>query len=199
MIHAVNGIIHAKKKQAIALAVGPMTLDIAVPDESFFTIDTPYNVLTYLHWTQDNGPLLYGFKEEIDRAVFLLVISCSGVGPRLGLAVLADLGASQCIQAIHKGDDRILSKVSGIGTKKAEQIIVQLKHKIHDFLAAGIDVSSDASHIDWHTISDALRALNYSRGEVAAAIAFIRDKDQNKSASFDQLLRQALSFLSKQQ
>ncbi len=126
------------------------------------------------------------------------MISCSGVGPRLGLAMLADLGAAQCIQAIHKGDDRILSKVSGIGTKKAEQIIVQLKHKMHDFLTAGVGVS-DGSSIDWHTISDALKALNYSRGEIAAAITFIRENDQNKTASFDQLLRQALSYLSKQQ
>ncbi len=199
MIHAVSGIVQAKKKQGIVLVIGPLTLDIAVADESLFVVDKNYTVLTYLHWNQEQGPLLYGFKEEMDRAVFMLVISCSGVGPRLGLSILADVGAAQCIEAIHKGDDRILSKVTGIGTKKAEHIIVQLKHKVQDLVSAGMDTSS-TSQVDWHTISDALRALNYSRGEVSQAIAFLRTKnDMQSPASFDQLLRQALSFLSKQQ
>lgn len=199
MIQALKGIVQAKKKQAILLGIGPVTLDIMIADASFFTLDTSYTILTYLHWTQEQGPFLYGFKEELDRAVFLLVIGCSGIGPRLGLAVLADLGASQFIHAIRTGDERMLSKINGIGAKKAEQIIVQLKHKIHDFLASDIAVKEDKSQIDWHTISDALHALNYSRGEISQAITFIRGKNHEGSASFDQLLRQALSFLSKQQ
>lgn len=198
MIHAITGVIQAKKKQAVTLAVGPISLEIAVADESVFALNSSCTIINYLHWTQEQGPILYGFKEPVDRAVFLLIISCSGIGPRLGLALLAQLGAVQCIHAIHKGDDRMLSKVSGIGTKKAEQIIVQLKHKIQDLLINSNDIMPSESHIDWHTISDALRALNYSRGEITAAIAYLRDQQQ-ESPSFDQLLRQALSFLAKQQ
>lgn len=198
MIHAISGIVQARKKQAITLLVGPIAVDIAVADESVFVLNSSSTVITYLHWTQEQGPILYGFKELLDKTVFLLIIGCSGIGPRLGLALLAQLGAAQCIHAISKGDDRMLSKVSGIGTKKAEQIIVQLKHKIQDLLTNN-DIISLESPIDWHTISDALRALNYSRGEITAAITYIRDKNQQETVSFDQLLRQALSFLSKQQ
>jgi Holliday junction DNA helicase RuvA len=198
MIYALCGVVQSKKKQAIALAIGPVVVDIAVADESCFAIDQTYKIFTYLHWNQEQGPALFGFQEERDRAIFLLVISCSGIGPRLGLAILADLGSWQFIQAVHKGDERILSKVNGIGIKKAEQIMMHLKHKISEFLVSGMNEVVE-SHIDWHTISDALRALNYSRGEISAAIAFVRDKNQGDAPSFDQILRQALSFLSKQQ
>ncbi len=142
---------------------------------------------------------MYGFRQEIERAVFLLVISCSGIGPRIGLAVLADLGASSFIHAVHKGDPQMLTRVTGIGIKKAEQIIVQLKHKIQDLVTGEMISGENESLIDWHTVSDALHALHYSRGEIAEAISFVRSKNQQASPSFDQLLRQALSFLSKQQ
>ena len=198
MIHSVNGIIQAQKKQAITLAVGPLSLELAVADESAFQMGSACTVFTYLHWNQENGPSLYGFQKEIDRALFLLVTSCNGVGPRLGLAVLADIGVSGFVSAIQKGDDRILSKVSGIGPKKAEQIIVQLKHKIDGFIELGIDLGVENNDlIDWHTISDALKALNYSRTEITQAMSYLRTKKSDTTQSFDQLLRHALSFLSK--
>ncbi len=198
MIHALNGIVQTRKKQAITLAVGPISLELSVADESYFAINKPTTIYTYLHWNSEKGPSLYGFMKEVDRAVFLLVTSCTGVGPRLGLAVLADLGASGFIQAIQKEDGQMMSKVSGIGAKKAEQLIVQLKHKVHTMLESGIAIETTGGHIDWHTVSEALRALDYSRNEISQAISFIRSKNSDSSISFDHLLRQALSFLSKQ-
>jgi Holliday junction DNA helicase RuvA len=199
MIHGLHCIVQAKRKQAIIVALGPILLELSVADESQFDLNATYSLVTYLHWNQEQGPQLYGFKNEADKAVFLLIIGCSGIGPRIGLAILADLGASVFIRAIQNGDDRILSKVNGIGTKKAEQMIVQLKHKINDFLSSGIAIESLETQIDWQTVSDALRALNYSRTEIAQAIAFVRDKNRDVTPSFDQVLRQTLSFLSKQQ
>jgi Holliday junction DNA helicase RuvA len=198
MIHALAGITQSRRKQAIVYAVGPIYFEINVADESLFDIDKPCSLFTYLHWNPEQGPQLYGFKKEVERELFLLITSCSGIGPRIGLAILADLGVSPFIHAIRNGDDRMLSKVNGIGVKKAEQIIVQLKHKVHDFVASDIDVNEQSS-VDWHTISDALKALNYSRNEISQAIAFVRDKNHPNALSFDQVLRQALSFLSKQQ
>mgnify|MGYP000594770496 CR=1 FL=1 len=199
MINALTGIVQSRRKQAITYAVGPICLELSVADESHFDLDKLCTLFTYLHWNQEQGPQLYGFKQEVDRAVFLLIISCSGIGPRIGLAALADLGASSCIYAIQNGDVRMLSKVSGIGAKKAEQMIVQLKHKIHDFLASGVVIEEQQTQVDWQTIADALRALNYSRNEITQAIAFVREKNQATTLSFDQILRQTLSFLSKQQ
>lgn len=191
-----SGIVQTKKKQAVMLGIGPLVMELLVADESHFSDNQTLSLFTYLHWNQEHGPTLYGFKQELDRSIFLLVISCSGIGPRIGLAVLADLGAVGFIEAVRMNDDKMLSKVNGIGIKKAEKMIVHLRHKINEFEMN--NATESKSSIDWHTISQALEALNYSRGEIANAIAFIRNQKPNDPSSFDQLLRQALSFLSKQ-
>ena len=198
MIHAIKGIVSESKKQAISVEMGPIVLDLYVPDESQFSCGHIEKVFTYLHWNQEQGPILYGFKNIVDRSVFELIISCSGIGPRIALAVLADIGATGFITAIQKEDERILSKVNGIGIKKAEQIIVQLRHKVNNLLEGGILSLDGDTSIDWHTMSEALKALNYSRGEINSAISYIRKNNDLQSATFDQLLRKALSFLSKQ-
>jgi Holliday junction DNA helicase RuvA len=112
--------------------------------------------------------------------------------------VLADLGAHNFLQAIQTGDDKMLSKVSGIGAKKAEQIVVQLKHKVGQLIKSGIDLSG-AEHVsEWHTVTQALESLNYSRGEVNNAMHYLQKNYGQANCSFDQLLRHALSYLTKQ-
>lgn len=197
MIHSLSGIIQARKKQAVIVTVGPIACELAVADESQFAQGKNCTIFTYLHWNQEQGPSLYGFASEADRAVFLLVTSCNGVGPRLGLAVLADLGASLFVSAVKKADVSALSNVSGIGVKKAEQIIVQLKHKVDNLIDSGFELDSGSDAIDWHTISEALKALNYSRNEISQALAYVRSKQTEGQQTFDQLLRHALSYLSK--
>ena len=85
----------------------------------------------------------------------------------------------------------------GIGAKKAEQMIVQLRHKVEKLLESGIVINDDASLTHWTTLNDVLVSLHYSRQEITAALSHIKDSDTNQNATFDHLLRQALSFLSK--
>ena len=89
---------------------------------------------TYMHWNQDNGPTLYGFNSILEKTVFLLIISCSGIGPKIGLAVLHHLEPATFVQAIIEENIKVLSSISGIGAKKAEQICVALKHKVAKLL-----------------------------------------------------------------
>lgn len=197
MIHMLTGTVLSHKKQVVCLSIGPIGVECLVPDESLFPVGSQKTVHAYLHWNQEQGPSLYGFSSEIDKMVFLLAINCSGVGPRLGLAILADLGAQGFIDAVQTGNEKLLSQVSGIGVKKAEQMIVQLKHKVQQMVESGITpVSKEQAH--FQTVSEALRALNYSRGEINSALEFVRSKTTESAHSFDQLMRQALSYLSKQ-
>jgi Holliday junction DNA helicase RuvA len=197
MIHTVAGTIVTHRKQAISFAIGPIGIECFVPDESLFPIGSQKTIHLHLHWNQEQGPSLYGFSTEADKTIFLLATGCSGVGPRLGLAILADLGGSGFIEAVQTGNEKLLSQVSGIGAKKAEQMIVQLKHKVQQMIDSGVTpVGADAGH--FQTVTDALRALNYSRSEVTKALEFVRGKNTGNSQTFDQLMRQALSYLSKQ-
>ena len=197
MIHTLTGTILSHKKQTICLSIGPIGVECLVPNESAFPVSSQKTIYTYLHWNQEQGPSLFGFATEQDKMIFLLAISCSGVGPRLGLAILSDLGAEGFIDAVQTGNEKLLSQVSGIGVKKAEQIIVHLKHKVQQLVDSGITpLSKEQAH--FQTVSQALHALNYSRGEISKALEFVRNKKSDSSNSFDQLMRQALSYLSKQ-
>lgn len=196
MIQTLSGAILSQKKQSISISMGPIGVECMVPDESLFPVGSQKTIYTHLHWNQEQGPSLYGFAAEADKGIFLLSTSCSGVGPRLGLAILADLGASGFIEAVQTGNEKMLSQVSGIGIKKAEQMIVQLKHKVQQMIDAGVTpVPKDQMH--FQTVSDALKALNYSRSEVTQAIEYVRNQPSNDTQSFDRLMRQALSYLSK--
>ena len=129
--------------------------------------------------------------------MFLLIISCTGIGPKIGLAVIAQLGYQPFIRAVQQEDILALSKVSGIGAKKAEQIIVQLKHKVARLIKTGIELDDAGDIQSWHTIGEVLESLNYSRTEISLAMKHLKQEYPNTQLPFDQLMRHALSFLSK--
>ncbi|TET34502.1 hypothetical protein E3J61_02785 [Candidatus Dependentiae bacterium] len=198
MIYALTGLVQSSRKQAITLLADPIALDGVVPDETLFKVGQKQTVYLYLHWNQEQGPSLYGFQKELDKTVFLLIISCSGLGPRIGLAVLAGLGAQIFLEAVYAGNEKLLSKVNGIGAKKAEQMIVHLKHKVNKLLQSGISLEGSGDHAHWNTVMEALSALSYSRTEITQAVNFVRNNNSGSGVEFDQIMRQALSFLSKQ-
>ena len=200
MIDYFVGIVKEAQGQEIILDIGTMGINLQVSCSKKFEMNNvATKVYSYLHWNAENGPSLFGFAQVVDRSIFKIIISCSGIGPKIALAILADLGSHAFLQAISTGDDQTLSKVSGIGKKKAEQIIVQLKHKVANFIELGaIDVSEmkDISHLN--DVSLALQSLNYSRPEIARAMEYIKKNIKDDAVTFDLLLRQALLYLSKQ-
>jgi holliday junction DNA helicase RuvA len=199
MLDYVVGIIKEVQDQEIILEVGMFGISLQVPKAQSFAKDVTTKVYSYLHWNAENGPSLFGFAAPMDRSIFKIIISCSGIGPKIALAILADLGAQGFLQAISSGDDQMLSKVNGIGKKKAEQIIVQLKHKVASLIESGtVDVSDIQDVAHYHDVSLALQSLNYSRQEIGRAMDYIKKNSKVDKATFDVLLRQALSYLSKQ-
>ena len=80
-----------------------------------------------MHWNAENGPSFYGFTTPFDKTVFTHIMQCPGIGPKIALTALASIGASGILEAIQCGDIKRLSSINGVGTKKAEQIILHLK------------------------------------------------------------------------
>ncbi len=185
--------------QEIIVNVGMMGIVLQVPNAQLFEYNVSCKVFSYLHWNSEQGPTLFGFIQPLERSVFKIIISCSGIGPKIALAILADLGAQQFLHAVSSGDDQLLSKVNGIGKKKAEQIIVSLKHKVATLLESGtVDMSDIKQSTHFSDLSLALQSLNYSRSEIGRAMDFLKKNIKIDNVSFDILLRQALSYLSKQ-
>jgi len=196
MIEHIFGVVKSIEKGSLILSVGPLALSLQVPTRIDLIPDQEATMYVQLHWNQENGPSLYGFSTQLEKKVFMLITSCSGMGPKVALAVLSDLGVESFVEAIQTGDDKALSTVSGIGPKKAEQIAVQLKHKVAKLIASGVEIQG-SSVVKWHEVRQVLESLNYSRSEISAAMHYLSSSSADKKASLDELIRHALSFLSK--
>jgi len=197
MLDFIRGPIRSVYEDSLAIDAGPITFRVAVPFADSHQKGENAQLHLYMHWNQEQGPSLFGFASEAEKEVFLLVISCSGVGPRLGMAVLEDLGVQAFLDAVIEEDGQALSKVSGIGAKKAEQVIVHLKHKVAKLLKSGLVVQASGRGNKIQEVSDVLKSLNYSRQEISAAMNYLGKQHTSSDLPFDQLIRHALSFLSK--
>ncbi|MGE0009747.1 MAG: Holliday junction branch migration protein RuvA [Candidatus Babeliales bacterium] len=198
MIDSIKGTIHSiRPKTVVIQAAGSgISFAVLVAQEAAYTLNKESSLLTYLHWNQEQGPTLYGFETELDRTVFLLVISCSGIGPKIGLATLECLGGNGTLEAIGQENSTMLSKVPGIGKKKAEQIVVHLKDKVAQLITSGVNLADDSSAKQWQQITQVLTSLNYSRQEITGALQHVKTNDMS-NAPFDHQLRSALSYLAK--
>lgn len=196
MINSISGTVKEVNENQLTVDVNGIGYGIQVP-QALFALGQKVDLLVQMHLNQENGPSLFGFATSLEKNVFLMITSCSGLGPKLAMAVLGQLGAAEFLEAVHAGNEDALSDVSGIGAKKAEQIIVQLKHKVAKLLETGAHLGASATLEKRHEISQVLKSLNYSRQEISAAMNHLNDNYPGTQVAFDQLVRHALAFLAK--
>jgi len=198
MISYIKGNIRSISDQQIFIISDVLQIGftIGVVQSSCFSIDKEVELYLYMHWNQEQGPSLYGFPTIKERELFALINSCSGIGPKMALTMLGQIDAALFISAIQSHDIKALSQLKGIGAKKAEQLILQLKDKVDGFVSVHkIQAVGAARHLI--QIGDVLQSLNYSRPEIQQTIAYLRDRQYESEPSFDRVMRSALSFLSK--
>lgn len=201
MFDFLSGTITLIKEKSVTLQVGGIGFTIHSPNTKNLAINSAVQLYTYLHWNQENGPSLYGFSSDLERKVFLMIIDCPKIGPSIGLNVLNNLTPIQFLDVITSNNEAALSSISGIGAKKAEQIIVELKHKVQKLITSGeVVVEEQGSFAQWQQLSEVLTSLNYSKPEIVKATQYVAEKYGNQSQfQLDQLIRTALSYLSQKQ
>ena len=116
---------------------------------------------------RENSIDLYGFKNTNEMAFFELLLDVSGIGPRSALSILAIAPIDTLKRAIATGDTGYLNKVSGIGKKTAEKIIIELRDKLQDYKS---DSDTPSSLRDESDIIEALKSLGYSQNEARDAL-----------------------------
>ncbi len=189
--HLEGGIIHVSEKFVILQTSG-VGYKVFVTSETLQTLkkqtDQVASLWTYLA-VRENALDLYGFakKEELD--FFELLITVSGIGPKTALGILNVTSVKNLRQAIGTGETAHLTKISGIGKKIAEKIVLELRDKI-DFL------ESEKDSGDMRDESDALeglKALGYAEREAREALKKLA-KDISKPSD---RIKQALKLLGK--
>ncbi len=195
MLSYLAGIIKKVHDQVVIIDVSGVGFSLQVPNGHVFEIGKKIDVPVYLHWNQEQGPSLFGFNSELEKTIFILVIGCSGIGPKLGLALLYAMTPQAFLQAVAIADYKALSAVSGVGTKKAESIVLQLKDKVGKLIDKQDTAISGSTVLhNLKNVSEVLQSLDYSRPEINRALEHLKSS-QIEQAGFDELMRKALSFL----
>lgn len=199
MFDFIKGLVVKIDQHIITLATNGIGFGVQVPRPELFEKDKEATLQIYMHWNTEQGPSLFGFATELEKKVFLLITSCSGIGPKIGIAALAQLTPADFLTAVQEGNAKALSAVSGIGPKKAEQMVMQLRDKVAKLVEGGISdtLESATALADWRQVTQVLQSLNYSRSEIEAALAHLRKEYSGATPSFDELIRRSLSFLAK--
>jgi len=147
-----------------------------------------------MHWNQEQGPSLYGFETIAERDCFRLLINCPGVGPKLALSLLEQVDIGNLVGLIQANDIKALSSLKGIGTKKAEQLVLYLKNRINELALNHMPENSNANALK--QVGQVLESLNYSRTEIQETLIYLHGQ-QMGTLPLDTLLRKSLAFLSK--
>src|SRR5689334_3135332 len=132
MIGHLTGTVFEKELGAVILDVGGVGYRVHVSNATFAALpaETGSSVSLYTYMAvRETSMELYGFADKEELALFELLINVSGIGPKSGLAILSLANAATLTTAIAKNDVSYLTKVSGIGKKTAEKIILELKDK----------------------------------------------------------------------
>lgn len=148
------------------------------------------------HVVREDAQELYGFLENSERVLFGRLLSASGVGPRLALNMLSTLTPDRLVTAITMKDIASLKRIPGLGTKKAERLVLELADRLDDVAVvsarAGAAPGAGASTEE---AVHALVALGYNAGEATAAVRKALD-EEGKLMGID-LIKAALAKVTK--
>jgi Holliday junction DNA helicase RuvA len=145
--------------------------------------------------------VLYGFISGAERNLFRQLVSVSGIGAQLGIALLETLGLQDLVQAIVGGNTRILAKTPGVGNKTAERLVLELRTKLSEWRnqeGLSISVPAGVSSVIQEEVEMTLLALGYTGAEVMQALqALSQDSTLSKKGNAEDWIREAIAWLSR--
>lgn len=201
MIGRLTGRVVAETANGIVLDVGGVGYELTLPLGTLGRAPrTEAGVVTLMVHThvREDDISLFGFASEPDRAAFRTLIGVSSVGPRTALAVLSALPADELARAIAKKNTSLLTKISGVGKKTAERLVLELRDKLAVLPgSAGGGASSPAAGASTNgtLLLGALTRMGYRPSEAERAIAAMGDRVE--AGAIEELLRDALAILAR--
>ncbi|HOW88007.1 MAG TPA: Holliday junction branch migration protein RuvA [Candidatus Omnitrophota bacterium] len=200
MYHHLNGKIVEKTPTAVVLDVNGIGYEVRVPLSTFSSLPNAGETVKLLtHFiVREDLQALYGFATEEEREAFKLLISISGIGPKLAITLLSGVTLQELKRAIQEKNVPVLTAISGIGQKTAERVIVELKDKIgRTEVSAGKELIHDASISD-QTVEDsvlALVSLGYTKQKAKDAVQKVLKTSLSKKVSVEEIIRTALKHV----
>lgn len=199
MIATLNGKLIIKELNFVVVECGGVGLKCFVTKNTHAMVgNIGDNVFLYTYLAVREDALdLYGFADNSELEVFKLITSVSGVGSKIGLAILSEFTADKIMLYIASGDAKSLTAASGVGIKLAQRIVLELKDKVGSITTGDMNFDIKAvGNATVHTASkeaiEALVSLGYTQSEASLAVGRL-----DQSLDTNELIKQALKSLAR--
>jgi Holliday junction DNA helicase RuvA len=203
MIAHLTGRLINRNTKSLIIDAGGIGYEVFVPLSTFYGLpkeDERISLHIHTHVRED-AILLYGFKTPLEKELFLMLISVSGIGPKLGVNILSGIGPEELLDAISRADAVRLQSIPGVGKKTAERITLELKERAARAHSERPPLESrqNVDDADAHRMDDALSALvNLGYPPKAAKQAVDRAKTTVRENSLEAWIKEALRHLFQQ-
>lgn len=199
MIATLNGKLIIKELNYVVVECGGVGLKCFVTQNTHATIGNVGDRVflhTYLAVREDALDL-YGFADSAELETFKLITSVSGVGSKIGLAILSEFTADKIMLYIASGDAKSLTAAAGVGIKLAQRIVLELKDKVGSISVGGTSIDVKAvgnatAHSTSREAIEALVSLGYTQSEASLAVGRL-----DPSLDTNELIKQALKSLAR--
>jgi len=199
MIARIKGVLLKKTTESIIIDIKGIGYEVIAPLSTFYAMpEEDEQVSLHIHThVREDALILFGFKTTLEKKIFRLLISVSGIGPKLAINILSGMGPDELIDAIARGDAVRLQSIPGVGKKTAERMALELKDKAQkmrtdlEFLPSQVTRREDQMILD-----DALSALlNLGYPAKPAARAVEKALTEMDKVSLEGVIRDALKSL----
>jgi len=200
MIACLKGEVYFKSQEKVILMAGGVGYDLLITESCYFGLPEEGQeafVSVYTHVREDTLAL-YGFVNTDEKETFLLLMSVSGIGPKVALAILSGISPYELSTAIRTEDFHRLTKLPGVGKKTAERICLELKDKMPFVATEDTDtsLSQPGKVSDNQQVADTVSALvNLGINRANAEDAVQKVIREAPDVSFEELIRQALRLV----
>jgi Holliday junction DNA helicase RuvA len=193
MITHVKGKLVEKNPTYVVIETNGVGYLLNISLNTFSLLPDNEAVFLYTHLAvKEDSHTLYGFISKIEREIFRLLISVSGVGPSIARTMLSSMTTNEIQQAIASGNVGVIQSVKGIGAKTAQRVLIDLKDKILKSFAIDEDSLSE-SNTNKNEALTALEVLGFNKKQSEKVLDKILLED--KSASVEVLIKKALKNL----
>jgi Holliday junction DNA helicase RuvA len=196
VIAHISGTLAQKIPGEVVVDVNGVGYQVFIPLKVFYRlpeIGAPVSLKIHTHVRED-ALQLFGFQEEAEKKIFLLLTAVSGIGPRLALNILSGIASEELARALKDADQVRLVAIPGVGKKLAERMIVELKDKFMDLATDG--TATKSTDADSQLMQDAVSALvnlGYRKAEAENNVRIVLKRGK---ASLEDVLKETLRRMS---
>ncbi len=199
MIFALEGKVVSKSPTEVVLDVGGVYYAVNIPVtvyEKIGDVGSISKLYTYLV-IREEEMMLYGFSSVEEREFFKMLISVSGIGPKMAQAIMSGMSLDELKDSIMQGDISALTSIPGVGRKTAERVVVELRDKLAkiEFTGKKVEfVSSDQVEVRNEALL-ALISLGFNRQSAEKAIRLALKENEKREFTVEELVKLALRYV----